>query len=105
MSQARPRHQVVPPFLRHDFLRDTPGLADPQRYVPVRGTYQSARYDDNSAVGVAAAVDVPWTTPTPVGIPKTGVPTETMTHIAARNIAAQIRGEVPTEEKASRSHR
>ncbi len=91
---------VVPPFLGQDFLRDTPGLADPKGYVAVRDTYQSAKYDDIYAVGVAAAVEVPWTTPTPVGIPKTGFPTETMAHIAARNIAAQVRGEVPTEEKA-----
>ena len=31
-----------------------------------------------------------WTTPTPVGIPKTGFPTEQMAHVAAANIAAQI---------------
>lgn len=91
---------VVPPFLGQDFLRDTPGLTDEKGYVPVHGTYQSAKYDDIYAVGVAAAVEVPWTTPTPVGIPKTGFPTETMAHVAARNIAAQIRGEVPTEEKS-----
>ncbi|MEO2104762.1 MAG: NAD(P)/FAD-dependent oxidoreductase, partial [Actinomycetota bacterium] len=39
------------------------------------------------------------------GIPKTGFPTEAMAHtaaqnIAAQNIAAQVRGEVPTHEKA-----
>ena len=32
---------VVPPFLGQDFLRDTPGLADPKGYVAVRDTYQS----------------------------------------------------------------
>ena len=51
------------------------------------------------AVGVAAAVDVPWQTPTPVGIPKTGFPTEVMAHTAASNIAAQVRGEEPTDSK------
>ena len=35
-----------------------------------------------------------------VGIPKTGFPTERMAHVAARNIAAQIRGEQPTAHKA-----
>jgi hypothetical protein len=43
---------------------------------------------------------VPWQTPTPVGIPKTGFPTERMPHVAARNIAAQIRGEAPTHQHA-----
>lgn len=65
-----------------------------------RPTYQSEKYDDVYAVGVAAAVDVPWQTPTPVGIPKTGFPTEVMTHTAAANIAAQVKGEVPTRTKS-----
>lgn len=91
---------VVPPFLGQDFLREADGLADEKGFVAVRETYQSEKYDDVYAVGVAAAVEVPWQTPTPVGIPKTGFPTEVMAHIAASNIAAQIRGEVPTKGKA-----
>lgn len=91
---------VVPPFLGQEFLRDADGLADEKGFIRVRDTYQSEKYDDVYAVGVAAAVDVPWQTPTPVGIPKTGFPTEVMAHIAADNIAAQVRGEVPTSAKA-----
>jgi len=93
---------VVPPFLGQQFLLDADGLADEKGYVVVRDTYQSEKYDDIYAVGVAAAVDVPWQTPTPVGIPKTGYPTEVMAHTAASNIAAQIRGEQPTHVKAFR---
>jgi NADH dehydrogenase FAD-containing subunit len=91
---------VVPPFLGQDFLHDTPGLVDAKGYVPVRDTYQSEKWDDVYAVGVAAQVQVPWQTPTPVGIPKTGFPTEQMAHTAVRNIAAQVRGEAPTAEQA-----
>jgi sulfide:quinone oxidoreductase len=91
---------VVPPFLGQEFLGSADGLADEKGYVLVRDTYQSVRYDDVYAVGVAAAVDVPWQTPTPVGIPKTGFPTEVMAHTAAANIAAQIKGEQPTHRKA-----
>ena len=91
---------VVPPFLGQEFLLRADGIADEKGYVRVRGTYQSEKSDDIYAVGVAAAVDVPWQTPTPVGIPKTGFPTEVMAHTAAANIAAQIRGEQPTESKA-----
>ena len=91
---------MVPPFLGQEFLLRADGIADEKGYVRVRGTYQSEKYDDIYAVGVAAAVDVPWQTPTPVGIPKTGFPTEVMAHTAAANIAAQIRGEQPTESKA-----
>lgn len=90
---------VVPPFLGQEFLTGSPDLVDAKGYVRVRDTYQSEAYDDVYAVGVAAAVDVPWQTPTPVGIPKTGYPTETQAHVAARNIAARIRGEEPTAHK------
>ncbi|MCL8024685.1 NAD(P)/FAD-dependent oxidoreductase [Nocardioides bruguierae] len=90
---------IIPPFLGQDFLLGT-GLTDEKGYVKVRDTYQTEKYDDVYAVGIAAAVDAPWTTPTPVGIPKTGFPTEAMAHTAAKNIAAQVLGEVPTHEKA-----
>ncbi|TCN28325.1 sulfide:quinone oxidoreductase [Kribbella orskensis] len=91
---------VIPPFLGQQFLNESNGLVDEKGYVVVRDTYQSEKYDDVYAVGVAAAVDAPWQTPTPVGIPKTGFPTEVMAHTAAANIAAQIRGEKPTNTKA-----
>jgi sulfide:quinone oxidoreductase len=88
---------VVPPFLGQDFLRHTTDLADDKGYVRVRDTYQSEKYNNVYAVGVAAAVDAPWQTPTPVGIPKTGFPTEVMAHTATANIASQIRGELPAK--------
>ncbi|WP_165372564.1 NAD(P)/FAD-dependent oxidoreductase [Nocardioides iriomotensis] len=91
---------VVPPFLGQEWLTAVDGLTDAKGMVAVRDSYQTLKYDDVYAVGAAAAVEVPWTTPTPVGIPKTGFPTEVMAHVAARNIAAQIRGEEPTDEKA-----
>jgi sulfide:quinone oxidoreductase len=91
---------VVPAFLGQEVVTSTEGLADARGFIPVRDTYQSEKYDDIYAVGVAAAVQVPWTTPVPVGVPKTGFPTEQQAHVAARNIAAQVRGEVPTEHKA-----
>ncbi|HEY0772549.1 MAG TPA: FAD-dependent oxidoreductase [Nocardioidaceae bacterium] len=90
---------VVPPFLGQDFLKEVDGLADDKGYIKVRDTYQSDAHDEVYAVGVAAAVATPWQTPTPVGIPKTGFPTEAMAHTAAKNVAAQIRGEQPSEHK------
>lgn len=90
---------VVPPFLGQEFLTHTVGLTDDKGFVPVRPTYQSEKLDDVYAVGVAAAVTVPWTTPVPVGIPKTGFPTEAQAATAAANIAAQVRGEPPVHEK------
>ena len=75
---------VVPPFLGQDFLTSPTDWPTPRATSPCADTYQSEKYDDVYAVGVAAAVDVPWQTPTPVGIPKTGFPTEVMAHVAAR---------------------
>ena len=91
---------VVPAFRGQDVVAGTVGLADDKGFVPVRDTYQSEKYDQVYAVGVAAAVTVPWTTAVPVGVPKTGFPTEQQAHVAARNIAAQVRGEVPGAHKA-----
>jgi NADH dehydrogenase FAD-containing subunit len=91
---------IIPPFSGQEVIRRTVKLADDNGFVKVRDTYQSEAYDDVYAVGVAAAVDVPWQTPTPVGIPKTGFPTEQQAHVAAVNIAAQVRGEVPGAHKA-----
>jgi len=91
---------VVPPFLGQQVVVEADGIADEKGFVKVRPTYQADKYDDVYAVGVAAAVDVPWQTPTPVGIPKTGYPTEVQAHTAAKNIAAQVRGEEPTATKS-----
>ena len=84
---------IVPPFVGQEVVKKATDIADDKGYVKVRDTYQTETYDDVYAVGIAAAVDVPWQTPTPVGIPKTGFPTEQQAHVAAKNIAAQIRGE------------
>jgi sulfide:quinone oxidoreductase len=90
---------VIPPFVGQEVIRQTPQLSDEKGYVPVRATYQTDKYDDVYAVGIAAAVTVPWQTAIPVGIPKTGYPTEVQAHAAAKNIAAQIRGDLPTDAK------
>jgi sulfide:quinone oxidoreductase len=91
---------IVPPFVGQEVIARTTAIADEKGYVRVRDTYQTETYDDVYAVGVAAAVDVPWQTPVAVGIPKTGFPTERMAHVAARNVAAQIRGEPPSAREA-----
>lgn len=91
---------IIPPFVGQDVVKAVAEIADDKGYVRVRDTYQTEEYDDVYAVGIAAAVDVPWQTPTPVGVPKTGFPTEQQAHVAAKNIAAQIRGEQPREHKA-----
>ncbi|MGE0880009.1 MAG: NAD(P)/FAD-dependent oxidoreductase [Acidimicrobiia bacterium] len=90
---------IVPPFIGQPVVKALTDIADAKGYVKVRDTYQTEKYDDVYAVGIAAAVEVPWQTPTPVGIPKTGFPTEQQAHVAAKNIAAQIRGDAPSAHK------
>lgn len=90
---------VMPPFLGQEFLAHADGLADAKDFVLVRDTYQTEKYDDIYAVGVAAAVPVPWQTPTPVGVPKTGFPTEVQAKVAAHDIVQQIRGEAPSHAR------
>jgi sulfide:quinone oxidoreductase len=90
---------VVPPFVGQDLVRSTPGLSDDKGYIPVDDTYQSKAYPEIYAAGIAAQVPVPWHTAVPIGIPKTGFPTESMAKVAARNIAAAIKGEPPVKHK------
>jgi len=91
---------IVPPFLGQQVIKETTEIADDKGYVKVRDTYQTLTRDEVYAVGIAVAVDVPWQTSTPVGVPKTGFPAERMAHVAARNIASQIKGEPPASRKA-----
>src|SRR6266702_4714867 len=90
---------VVPPFAGQDVVRATPGLSDDKGYIPVQDTYQSKAYPQTYAAGIAAQVPVPWQTSVPIGIPKTGFPTESMAKVAARNIVAAIKGEPPVKHK------
>ncbi len=90
---------VVPPFIGQDVIRATPGLSDDKGYIPVQDTYQSKAYPQIYAAGIAAQVPVPWQTSVPIGIPKTGFPTEAMAKVAARNIAAAIKGQPPVSHK------
>jgi NADH dehydrogenase FAD-containing subunit len=90
---------VVPPFAGQDVVRATPGLSDDKGYIPVQDTYQSKAHPEIYAAGIAAQVPVPWQTAVPIGIPKTGFPTESMAKVAARNIVAAIKGEPPASHK------
>jgi sulfide:quinone oxidoreductase len=90
---------IVPPFLGQDVVQTADGIADAKNYVHVKETYQTLEYPEVYSVGIAAAVPVPWQSSIPIGIPKTGFPTEAMAHTAAANIAKQIKGEEPDEHK------
>ncbi|MFD0899160.1 NAD(P)/FAD-dependent oxidoreductase [Actinomadura sediminis] len=88
------------PFLGRPVVAAAPGLADAKGFVPVHDTYQAITYPNIHTVGVAAAVTVPWTTAIPVGVSKTGFPTEVQARVAAANVADRIRGEEQTRHQS-----
>jgi NADH dehydrogenase FAD-containing subunit len=89
---------VVPPFIGAEVVTAS-GLGNPKGFIEVKDTYQTLGHSTVYAVGIATAVNAPWTTANAVGVPKTGFPAETMARVAAENIAMQIRGEQPTKEE------
>jgi sulfide:quinone oxidoreductase len=89
---------VVPPFIGAEVVTAS-GLGNPKGFIEVKDTYQTLGHSNVYAVGIATAVNAPWTTANAVGVPKTGFPAETMARVAAENIAMQIRGEQPTKEE------
>ncbi len=89
---------VVPPFLCAAVVKDS-GLGNPKGFIEVKDTYQTIDHANVYAVGIATAVNAPWTTANAVDVPKTGFPAETMARVAAENIAMQVRGEKPGKEE------
>jgi NADH dehydrogenase FAD-containing subunit len=89
---------IVPPFVGAEVVKES-GLGNPKGFIEVKDTYQTLEHPNVYAVGIAAAVNAPWTTANAAGVPKTGFPAETMAHVAAQNIAAQIRGREPDKEE------
>jgi sulfide:quinone oxidoreductase len=90
---------VVPPFTGADVVKGS-GLGNAGGFVEVKDTYQTLEHPNVYAVGIATAVNAPWTTANAIGVPKTGFPAETMARVAAANIASQVKGEPPTREES-----
>jgi sulfide:quinone oxidoreductase len=90
---------VVPPFTGADVVKSS-GLGNARGFVEVKDTYQTLEHPNVYAVGIATAVNAPWTTANAIGVPKTGFPAETMARVAAANIASPIKGEPPAREES-----
>ncbi len=89
---------VVPPFIGAEVVKAS-GLGNARGFIDVKDTYQTLAHPNVYAVGIAAAVNAPWTSANAVGVPKTGFPAETMAHVAAENICSQVRGQEPVKEE------
>ncbi|MBI5836758.1 MAG: FAD-dependent oxidoreductase [Candidatus Eisenbacteria bacterium] len=83
---------IIPPLAGIRAVADSPGLANPKGFIPVTDCYRHKDLANVYAVGVAVALPPADITPVPVNFPKTGHMTEQMARIAARSIAAGLRG-------------
>jgi len=83
---------IIPPLAGVKAVADAPGLGNPKGFVPVDPYYRHQDFNNIYAVGVAVALPPVEETAVPVNFPKTGHMTEQMARIAAKNIAAEIRG-------------
>ncbi len=61
---------VVPPFIGAEVVNAS-GLGNPRGFIEVKDTYQTLSNPNVYAVGIAAAVNAPWTTANAVGVPNT----------------------------------
>ena len=83
---------IIPSLAGIKAVADSPNLSNPKGFIPVDEHYRHNDFSNIYAVGVAVALPPVEETPVPVNFPKTGHMTEQMAKIAARNIAADIRG-------------
>lgn len=83
---------IIPPLAGVRAVSDSPGLGNSKGFVPVDDGYRHGEFDNVYVVGVAVAYPPVDETPVPVNFPKTGHMTVQMAKVAARNIAADVRG-------------
>jgi hypothetical protein len=83
---------VVPPFTGVDAVRGVDGLGNAAGFIPVDDEFRHPQFKDIYSAGVAVGTAPPGPTAVPAGVPKTGHMSETMAKVAARNIAADLRG-------------
>ena len=83
---------VIPPLAGVDAITNSPDVGNPKGFIPVGEQYRHTQFPSIYAVGVAVALPPVDETPVPVNFPKTGHMTEQMAVVAARSIAAEVKG-------------
>lgn len=83
---------IIPAFRGVRFVRDTPGLADEEGFIPVLPTQRHPHYANIYALGVCVALDSPpvEALDIPIGLPKSGEMSEAMGAAVAHNIAVAM---------------
>ena len=81
---------VLPPFRGPRFLREAPGLTDPEVFIPVLPTYRHPQFKSIYSVGVITQLKPVEQTPISTGAPKVGLMAEEMALAIAHNIALDL---------------
>ena len=84
---------IVPPFNGAKYVKESGDLGDDKGFIPVDETYRHTRYPNVFGAGLAVAVPAPFSTKVPLGVPKTGYPSDETAKVAAHNIAKLAKGE------------
>jgi sulfide:quinone oxidoreductase len=83
---------LAPSFLGAAVIRESKGIANAGGFVEVNDYYQTAKYPEVYAAGVAVAIKPPDQTAVPCGVPKTGYLSEEMAKVVVHNIVADVHG-------------
>lgn len=83
---------IIPPFNGAKYVKESGDLGDDKGFIPVDEAYRHKKYANVFASGLAVAVPPPFNTKVPLGVPKTGFPSDESAKIASHNIAKLIQG-------------
>lgn len=91
---------LMPPFEGADVMKASKKLVDAKGFVETNAAYQSIKYNNVFAAGLAVKVAPPFKIEnTPFGVPKTGYPSDVTGKIVAENISRLIEGKTKLVEK------
>ncbi len=83
---------LTPSYLGVDVVRKLTDIVDANGFVKITDQYNTQKYPEVFACGVAISLPAPQETPVPCAVPKTGYLSEEMAKVAAHNIKALITG-------------
>jgi sulfide:quinone oxidoreductase len=91
---------LMPPFKGAQVMFNSPELSDAKGFVEVNEGYQSIKYPNIFAAGLAVTVKAPFSCQVPFGVPKTGYPTDVSAKIVAHNISTLVTGKGKFKQKS-----
>ncbi|MGD1899452.1 MAG: NAD(P)/FAD-dependent oxidoreductase [Phormidesmis sp.] len=81
---------ILPAFRGASFIREVPGLADEQGFIPILPTQRHPDFPEIYTAGVSTKIAQPDKTQVPIGLPKSGQMAEAMATAVAHNIAVDL---------------